>query len=102
MRQLPGTQSPPRMQSGKALPPLSSEKSLAKKSQMPRQQQMQQIVQYQNYGSTPENESDGEDSYYVDEEGFLIDKEGNRVINEDGEEIQLSYEDIERLREMEN
>jgi hypothetical protein len=46
LRQLPGSQSPSRMQSNKALPPLSSEKSLTKKSQMPRQQQMRQISQY--------------------------------------------------------
>jgi hypothetical protein len=35
----------------------------------------------------------------VDEEGFLIDSEGNRILNADGDEVQLGEEDLERLRE---
>lgn len=35
----------------------------------------------------------------MDEEGFLIDREGNRMLNADGDEVQLGQEDIERLRE---
>jgi hypothetical protein len=35
----------------------------------------------------------------VDEEGFLIDRDGNRILNGDGDEVQLGEEDMERLRE---